>query len=116
MQQITDGRFATANYFADKFGIERSAIIKNEGIYEASANTLLKIVNGFNDGADFIGFFGHNPSFSELAFQLSNNAGLDNLPTTGMALIEFPFDKWNMVSYGTGKLLLFDFPKNILEF
>ena len=88
----------TANYFADKFGIERSAIIKNERIYEASANTLLKIVTGFNEGADFIGFFGHNPGLSELAFQLSNNAGLGSLPTTGMALIEFPFDKWSMVS------------------
>ena len=106
----------TANYFADELGIDQSEVIRNKNIYEASASTLLKIINGLNDNADFIAMFGHNPGFSELAYQLSNNAGLDSLPTTGMALIEFPFDSWNLVSSGTGKLLLFDFPKNVLEF
>ena len=106
----------TANYFADKFTINHSAVIKNEDIYEASSSKLLKIINGFDNKANLIGFFGHNPGFSELAFRLSNNSILDNLPTTGIALIEFPFDKWNLVSYGTGKLLLFDFPKNVVRF
>lgn len=105
---------STANHFADTLGIDRADIIKNRDIYEASATTLLKVINGFNDESDITALFGHNPGLSEIAFQLSDNSGLDNLPTCGMALIEFPFEKWSMVSRGTGKLLLFDFPKSTL--
>jgi phosphohistidine phosphatase len=107
---------ATANLFADTFKTAPSKIKKVDSIYEASATTLLQVINNFNDDDDFIALFGHNPGVSEVAFLLTDNAGLDNLPTTGMALIEFPFEHWNMVSRGTGKLLLFDFPKNTLAF
>ena len=107
---------STAKHFADTLGIDHSKIVKVLDIYEASASTLLKVINGFNDNSDLTAMFGHNPGLSEVATLLSDNAGLDNLPTTGMALIEFPFEKWSMVSFGTGKLLLYDFPKNTLIF
>ena len=107
---------STAKYFADTLGIKRSEIVKVDEIYEASASTLLKVINNLDDESDLTAIFGHNPGLSEIATLLSDNAGLDNLPTTGMALIEFPFEKWSMVSLGTGKLLLYDFPKNTLQF
>lgn len=105
---------STAKHFADTLGINHSKIVPVMDIYEASASTLLKVINNLNDNSDFTALFGHNPGLSEIAMLLSDNAGLDNLPTTGMALIEFPFEKWSLVSYGTGKLLLYDFPKNTL--
>ena len=106
----------TANLFADTFKKDRSEVVQVESIYEASPVTLLRVINNLDDESDFTAIFGHNPGVSELAFLLTDNAGLDNLPTTGMALIEFPFEHWNMVSVGTGKLLLFDFPKNTAAF
>lgn len=107
---------STAHYFADTLGITRDKIIKEENIYEASATTLLKIINGFDEQSDFTALFGHNPGLSEIAEQLTGNPELYNLPTTGMALIEFPVDQWSMVSRGTGKLLLYDYPKNVSGF
>ena len=107
---------STAAYFADTLNIARSEIVQVKEIYEASASTLLKVINNLSDDSDLTAIFGHNPGLSEIAYQLSDNAGLENLATTGMALIEFPFDKWSMVSRGTGKLLLYDFPKNSFEF
>jgi phosphohistidine phosphatase len=107
---------STAHHFADTLKIDRSAIIKVEAIYEASANTLLKVICNLDETSDLTALFGHNPGLSEIAYQLTENAALYNLPTTGMALIEFPFEKWSMVSKGTGKLILYDFPKNTLIF
>jgi phosphohistidine phosphatase len=107
---------STAKHFADTLKIDHSQIIKVEAIYEANATTLLKVINSLDDDFDFSAIFGHNPGLSEIAFQLTDNASLDNLPTCGMALIEFPFESWSLVSSGTGKLLLFDFPKNTLLF
>lgn len=107
---------STAKLFADTFKMDHSEIRKVESIYEASASALLRVINNLNDESDFTALFGHNPGVSEVAFLLTDNAGLDNLPTTGIALIEFPFEHWNMISAGTGKLLLFDFPKNLPAF
>ena len=107
---------STAKYFADTLKIDRSEIVKVEDIYEASSSTLLRVINRLNDQSDLTALFGHNPGLSEIASLLCDNEGLYNLPTSGMALIEFPFEKWNMISLGTGKLLLYDFPKNVLNF
>jgi phosphohistidine phosphatase len=107
---------STANYFADALGISRNKIIKDEKIYEASAAELFRLINNFDEQSDFTGLFGHNPGLSEIAEKLTGNPELYNLPTTGMALIEFPVDQWSMVSRGTGKLLLYDYPKSVLEF
>jgi phosphohistidine phosphatase len=32
-----------------------------------------------------------------------------------MVLISFPFDDWNMISKGTGEVIFYEFPKNLIE-
>jgi len=103
--------FTTAKYFAKTFGIDKSEIEKNEGIYEASVNDLLKIINDFDNSKNFIALFGHNPGITTLAVGLSG-AYITNIPTCGLILIEFPFDDWRMISFDTGAKLLYDYPKN----
>ncbi|MDP3468382.1 MAG: histidine phosphatase family protein [Daejeonella sp.] len=102
---------STARYFADVFGIAHSEIIKDEVLYDALTNTLLDSINKIDDQADFVAIFGHNPSITDLVNRL---CGVDiyNIPTCGMALMLFPFDNWNMISKGTGELILYDYPKN----
>ncbi len=103
---------STARHFAKVLKIDLDEIVKEPAIYEASANKLLSVINKLDNRWNFTAIFGHNPGLSEIAEQLTGNPELYNLPTTGMALIEFPVDEWKMVSSGTGKVLLYDFPKN----
>jgi len=100
---------STAKFFAEAYQIVD--IQYEASIYEANTNTLLKLVNGLDDGADTIIMFGHNPGFTDFANELSD-ADIYNIPTAGMVLISFPFDSWKMVSKGTGELVFFDYPKN----
>lgn len=100
---------STAKYFAKAYHIDD--VIYEESIYEANSRTLLNLVNGFDNSADTIIMFGHNPGFTDFANELSN-ADIYNIPTSGMVLIAFPFDKWEMISKGTGELVFFDYPKN----
>ncbi len=104
----------TAEYFADVLGIEKSAILKEPGIYEASSATLLNIINEFYNQYNFIALFGHNPGLTNLAINLCNS-DVYNIPTCGMILIHFPFDDWNMISYWTGDQKMYDYPKSTLE-
>ena len=64
----------------------------------------------------------HNPGLHELALALparGDKAGLraliDNLPTMGLAVIDFAVDDWSDVSFRSGTLTLFKSPKLLQE-
>jgi len=101
----------TAEIFCREWGYPVSDILFQEEIYEASASTLLKVINGLDDRYDSVALFGHNPGLTEIIVNLCNS-DLYNLPTCGVVLISFPFESWQMVSRQTGDQLLFDYPKN----
>lgn len=61
---------------------------------------------------------GHNPGMHELALALAGSgdaaarkALADNLPTSGLAVLDFPGHDWNDVSFRRGRLVLFVSPK-----
>lgn len=104
--------FTTAEYFAEVLGIEKANIVKEMEIYDALPSTLLNVVNNLDDTSSFSALFGHNPGITNIVQDLCST-DLNNVPTCGMMLINFPFDTWRMVSAGTGELIFFDFPKNV---
>lgn len=61
---------------------------------------------------------GHNPGMHELALMLTGGgdkaarkALADNLPTSGLAILDFAAHDWNEVALHRGKLVLFVSPK-----
>jgi phosphohistidine phosphatase len=61
---------------------------------------------------------GHNPGMHELALALASGgdaaarkALADNLPTSGLAVLDFAVDDWNDVAFRRGRLVLFVTPK-----
>jgi phosphohistidine phosphatase len=101
----------TCQIMAQNWGKEINSIAQDAKIYEANVSNLLKIMNEFDDADDYIALFGHNNGITDFAVYLTD-ADLFNIPTCGLALIEFPFESWKMVSKNTGDVLLYDFPKN----
>lgn len=102
--------FTTATFFAEAWKISVDDIQKEPNIYEASSRTLLSIINSLPNQYAQIALFGHNPGLTDLVNYLDGH--IDNLPTCGVVLIEFPFDDWQLVSAGTGKVVHYDYPKN----
>ena len=102
---------STARYFADELGIGQAEIIQDMEVYDALTINLLDCINRIDDKTDFVALFGHNPSITDLVNKLCGSH-IHNVPTCGMAMISFPFESWQMLSQGTGELILYDFPKN----
>ncbi len=103
--------FTTANYFAKAWDIEPTLVNTNDAIYEANKTTLLSIINKFNNQYEKIALFGHNPGLTDLLNYLTDDFSV-SMPTCCVAIIEFPFDDWKLISEGTGKLLVLDYPKS----
>jgi phosphohistidine phosphatase len=61
---------------------------------------------------------GHNPGMHELALALAGRGDAaakkaleDNLPTTGLAILDFAIEDWNEVAFRRGTLVRFTSPK-----
>jgi phosphohistidine phosphatase len=101
--------FSTAKRFAAAFKLKEEDIIKENKIYDASADTLIKLVQSIDNKNETAIIFGHNPGFSQLAYYFSGNGAIE-LPTCGIAIVEFDFNDWQNVAYKNGKLTYFTRP------
>jgi phosphohistidine phosphatase len=88
-------------------------------IYGAETAQLLQIVRmaSATDPAHLM-LVGHNPGMHELALMLAGGGDAaakkaleDNLPTAGLAILDFEIDDWDEVAFRRGKLVRFTSPK-----
>ncbi len=99
---------ATANVFSEHLGLVHAQT--NQNIYEASQQALVQVVNGLPDEYDYIGLVGHNPGISQLLYYLTDQPY--DVPTCAVMLINFEVDSWAEISYNSGRLVYYDYPKN----
>lgn len=100
----------TATLFARPLGVAEDAIHSQPEIYEASAGTLLALVNALADVDDCVLLFGHNPGVSSLARLLAPCPFIE-MPTAGIASLVFDVARWRDVVPGAGWLLAYRYPK-----
>jgi phosphohistidine phosphatase len=88
-------------------------------LYAADPSDLLRIIHtaAAEDPKQLL-LVGHNPGLHELAFALTGSGNAearralaDNLPTSGLAGIDFDIDDWDDVSFRRGRIELFVSPK-----
>lgn len=99
---------STARHFAR--GWNMSSIKTDERIYEAGVNNLLSVINEFDNDTNTIAIFGHNPGLTDLVNYLTDE--FIDMPTCSIAILEFPFEEWKLISSQTGNLKVYDYPKS----
>ncbi|MFA6262477.1 MAG: histidine phosphatase family protein [Bacteroidia bacterium] len=104
----------TAKLVAKQIKIDAAEIQRETDLYEAGLSDILHIIRHLDDSKSQIILIGHNPSFTGMVGYLSNSF-IEHLPTSGIALIEFPVLSWKQITQGAGTMTWHDFPKNHLS-
>lgn len=100
----------TAELFKKKLNVaEEDFVIKKE-LYTFNQNELLSVIQTCPNDRDKLVVFGHNPAMTILVNHLGDKK-IDNLPTTGLCVIDFEQDNWKDIN--DGKTILTLFPKNL---
>ncbi|KQT81842.1 histidine phosphatase family protein [Methylobacterium sp. Leaf466] len=93
-----------------------------DGIYEAPAGSLLRVIRSAPDEARTLLVIGHNPGLQDLGTQLAGagEAALcqrlaAEFPTAAYAVIAFDADAWREIGTGTGRLVSFVRPRDLTE-
>ena len=80
-------------------------------IYNSSYENLVKCIAKVNNKHKNLMLVGHNPSVTEVINYFCKNIKIDNVPTTGVAIINFEC-KWENIKSG-GVLIDFVYPQQL---
>lgn len=100
----------TAESIAAQIGFDPDDITRNPLVYGASPGALMEVIKGIDNRIRHAVLVGHNPGITHLCNFLGDS-GIDNLPTCGIARMEFDAHSWEDVSRQEGHLVEFDYPK-----
>ena len=102
--------FETSKFFIDR--IKFNKIKYDDSLYHSSSFSILNLIRNYSDNFSSVAIIAHNPGLTNLINELTN-IYIDNLPTTGIAEIDFNCLKWNDISLKNSNLIEIKFPKQI---
>ncbi|MDI9364185.1 MAG: histidine phosphatase family protein [Flavobacterium sp.] len=102
----------TATYFAAAYKQTPNTILKFHELYNASANTILKVVENLPKNIETAALFAHNPGVTNFANTLTSTQ-IDNMPTCGIFAIKAQCNTWANFKYAKKEFWFFDYPKNM---
>ena len=100
----------TARLFKERLKVAEEDFEVKEELYTFNQNELLSIIQSYSGDKDQLVVFGHNPAMTILVNSLGDKK-IDNLPTTGLCVIDFDVDSWKEIR--KGKTILTLLPKNL---
>ena len=108
---------------AMKDRVRQPAIELSPELYGAEPTQLLNAIRmASSTNPKRLMLVGHNPGMHELALMLAGSGDKsakkaldDNLPTSGLAVLDFEIDDWADVAFRRGRLVLFVSPKRLRQ-
>lgn len=103
---------STCNIFLSSLSISNDKLkIVNE-LYDFDGEKVLHFIKYLDNQYKNVMIFGHNHAFTSIS-NIFGDKIIDNLPTSGVVVINFDTDDWKKVNKGQTKLMIF--PKQLKE-
>lgn len=102
--------FETAKIFKEVLKVEDKDFTIKPSLYTFNSNDLLDVIKSCEDQVNKLLVFGHNPAMTGVVNGLGDRV-FENIPTTGLTVIDFEVTSWKDIS--NGKTILNLFPKNL---
>ncbi len=94
---------ATAQIFTAEAALPAPPLALEPDLYEADVPDFLRVIRGLDPAAQHVAIFAHNPALTEVANLLSD-AGIPNIPTSGLVRIRLNVERWTDVTGHCGAL------------
>lgn len=104
---------STAKKIAKILKYPKESIKTDRRLYHADEETILSVVRELKEKYNIVILLGHNPGLTDFVNTLMNGEfDIDNVPTCGVVAFQFDVDAWSAITWGKGRMLFFDYPKN----
>ncbi|WP_353780041.1 histidine phosphatase family protein [Winogradskyella sp. 3972H.M.0a.05] len=96
----------TCKLFMTHLGIKEEKLLIVEDLYDFGGQSVINFIKSLDDNYKNIIIFGHNHAFTSIS-NIFGDKFIDNLPTSGLVMIEFEIDNWKSLQQGKTKLTIF---------
>jgi phosphohistidine phosphatase len=96
---------STCKIFLENLEISYKKLLIIDQLYDFGGQNVMNFVKSLDDSLENVMLFGHNHAFTSIV-NLLGSKYIDNLPTSGLAKINFDINSWKEVQSGTTELLL----------
>lgn len=96
----------TANIFMENLNFKEKKINLIHDLYDFSGYNLLKVVKNTDDSVNLLMVFGHNHAITAFVNSYGDK-NIENVPTSGVVMLEFDITTWNNLESGNTKLMIF---------
>jgi phosphohistidine phosphatase len=100
----------TADIIAREHGFGSRRVKRDEHLYLASAEDILKVIRGTGPKVDHLAVVGHNPGISELLKLLAPTAEVTDLATGACCTMTFKVTMWNSIALGGAQDVKYEAP------
>ncbi len=104
----------TAELLAAGLAYPLNQIVRLPELYLAEPPTLLRVIQGLDEGVDCALIVGHNPGMQEAA-HLLGSGGVNHFPTLATAWFSLGVSYWGEVEWGSGRLLELLLPRELAD-
>ena len=101
---------STARLFAEASGYALEDIVIDDRLYSIDVHLLNQIVAEFDEAWGHVVVIGHNPVLTDFVNKATKHF-IENLPTAGVAELQFQVDSWSEVENAQATLAELDIPK-----
>ena len=101
---------STAKLMAEAIDYPLKKIQKEQALYHAGEDSILKIISSLPDTAERVLLVGHNPGLTDFVNNFPGTS-IENIPTAGLVVIEFDIKEWKSATWKNGKVVHVDSPK-----
>ena len=95
----------TCDVFMENLKLSKSMLVIENQLYDFGGDQVLGFIKSLKDDLNKVMIFGHNHAFTSLANSLGDTY-IDNLPTSGLVMINFDIDHWKDLNVGKTQLIL----------
>lgn len=103
----------TCRFFCKEYDVPEKKIKLVDELYNASAQTIYRVIASVKDSHKQVALFAHNPGITEFVNTLIDDVKIDNMPTCGIFGVKADIHDWADFFASPKKFLFFDYPKNL---
>ena len=100
----------TAKRIANILGYSLEKIVFEEKLYHCVPAVFEELIFEIDEPVKTVFIIGNNPGITEFTNNLSAGFDIDNMPTCGIAGVEFEAEEWNRFPIAERKVFLLDYP------
>lgn len=100
----------TCDIFVGNVGISPNSVQISNDLYDFGGNNVVKFIKALDNSLDTVAIFGHNYALTSIVNSFGDQY-IDNVPTSGLVMIEFNIDNWNDLTQGHTIMVLI--PKDL---